>query len=469
MVDRLSPLDTSFLYLEDGLTPMHVGQVLICQQPSADFNGRSVAARIASRLDALPRYHQRVRYVPGRLANPVWVDDENFELDYHIRRSALPAPGSQAQLEEFAARVVARPLDRSRPLWEVYIVEGLALDQFAIITKTHQSIVDGLHGLDIAGLLLDDSSSEGPDEAVGWEARPEPSDAALVVDAVLDSLRRPGQVLDTVRTGLGDLRETGRRVARVGSTVLRASSGPSSDPVFQVPVGAARRFVMVETDLADYREVRRSLGDAAYVKSVTVNDVALATVTGALRNWLQIRGQHIRSGSVVRAMVPVTVADDSDPSGRRVQAAFVDLPIGENSPGMRLRQISFAMRQQTEVGKAVSAATLTGLAGFAPPTMHSLGARLGSAMTRRLFSLVVTNVPGPQRVLYAGPAPLVATYPVMPLARGQALSIGMTSYNGRIYFGLNADRDAVPDVDVLGEALHEALDELIEGVGGRAG
>ena len=462
MVDRLSTQDTSFLSLEDGLTPMHVGQVLICQQPPNKLGSDAIVAKIGARLDALPRYRQRVRYVPGWLANPVWVDDDNFELDYHVRRSALPSPGSDEQLSEFVARVSARPLDLSRPLWEVYVVEDLQRDRFAVITKTHQSLVDTAHALDIAGILLDEGVLEDNETPTSWTPRPAPNGASLMADAVLDNLRRPGQVIDTVRSGFGDLRETGRRVLRVGGTVLRASASPAHDSPFQAPVGTARRFVMVSSDLADYREVRRALGDADAVTSVTVNDVALATITGALRNWHQMRGDHVRTGASVRAMVPVTVADEHEPSGRRVQAAFVDLPIGENSPGMRLRQISFAMRQQMEVGKAVGADTLAGLSGFAPPAMHSLGARLGSAMTRRLFNLVITNVPGPQRVLYAGEAPLVATYPVMPLARGQALAIGMTSYNGKIYYGINADRDALPDVDLLGEALAEALEELLE-------
>ncbi len=220
---------------------------------------------------------------------------------------------------------------------------------------------------------------------------------------------------------------------------------------------------MLSADLADFRAVRDRRVGGRKLEHVTVNDVVLATVTGALRTWLQTRGEPVHPSSTVRAMVPVSVHDPEGPSrlGNRVTACFVDLPVGEPSPGMRLQQVAYRMRQQMEGGQAVGAGSLAGLAGFAPPTLHSLGARLGSAVSRRLFNLVITNVPGPQHPLYAGQSRMLATFPVIPLARGQALTLGLTSYDGRVFFGLNGDRDAMVDIEVLSQCLVDALEELI--------
>ena len=221
---------------------------------------------------------------------------------------------------------------------------------------------------------------------------------------------------------------------------------------------------MVGTDLADYRTVRSRLALGHYADEVTINDVVLATISGALRSWLLTRGEAVHNATTVRAMVPISVYDTDDAGrlGNRVTACFVDLPVGEPGASMRLHQIAFAMRQQMEGGHAVGAESLAGLAGFASPTLHSLGARLGSAMSRRLFNLIITNVPGPQQPLYVGDARMLSTYPVVPLARGQAVSIGLTSYDGGVYFGLNGDRDAMPDLDVLGQCLVDSLADLVE-------
>ncbi len=463
---RLSALDSSFLYLEDATLPMHVGSVMIFEPPRDGFDYDSLVELIAERIASSPRYRQRVQSVPARLANPVWVDDEDFDLTYHVRRSALPRPGDDEQLEEFVARITSRPLDRSRPLWELYFVEGLTGGRFAIVSKAHQSLVDGINAVDVGHLLLDPDGVH-PDEET---RRPtgSPSPLRLVADAVMDSVRRPSQVADNVRGGLRDVSETGRRALGLAgglvSTLAQVGTRPAPQSPLDVTVSGTRRWVMVRTDLADYRRIRTSLTRGRYVEDVTINDVVLATITGALRTWMQNRGEHLSSTAVIRVMVPVSVYDESGDhrSGSRLTACFVDLPVGEASPSMRLHQIAFSMRQQMETTQAVDAASLSSLGGFAPPTLHSLGARTGAAMTRRLFNLVVTNVPGPQQPLYAGGARLLATYPVMPLSRGQALAVGLTSYDGSVYFGLNADRLAMPDLDVLAQAVDEALAELRE-------
>ena len=476
--DRLSSLDASLLYLEEPTTVMHVGNVMVFDEPGgrgssdAPFDYEELVALISARIAHLPRYRQKIREVPGRLANPVWVDDESFDITYHVRQAALPKPGTDEQLEEFVARIQQRPLDRSHPLWEVYLVEGLEHDRFAVVTKTHHALVDGAVALDIAQLVVRDRPGFDEDVVDTWRPRHEPSDLQLVAGAVTDAVFMPGQVIDSVRENLDEAREiAGRVVQGLGSlvsTVVRGAARPAPTSPLNVEIGAARRFVMVGTDLDDYRKVRSRLARGAYADDVTINDVILATVAGAFRAWLLTRGEPVHPSSVIRSMVPVSVESESGSpaAAHRLTACFVDLPVGEPGASMRLHQIAFSMRQQMEGGQAMSAQRLVGLAGFAPPTLHSLGARLGSAMSRRLFNVIITNVPGPQTTLYAGDAPMLSTYPVIPLAKGQALAIGLTSYDGGVYFGLNGDRDALPDLDVLGQCIGEALEELVDTTSG---
>ena len=467
--DRLSPLDVSFLYLEEPTTPMHVGAVTVFQAPEEGFDHDRLVELISQRIAFVPRYRQRVRWVPGRLANPVWVDDERFEMSYHVRRSALPRPGTDAQLAELVARVQSRPLDRTRPLWEMYLVEGLSQGRFALITKTHHAMVDGIAAVDIGQVILDtrpDSRDRAPDT---WRPSAEPSWVELVAGAVAETVRRPTAVLDTLRGGVSEVRHTtGKVLGAAGGLLAAATSVARSAPEspLNTVIGEQRRYAMCALDLDDHRRIRKAHGRKG--QDVTVNDVVLATVAGALRAWLLTRGEKVGPATTVRALVPVSVAPGPDDvagapvAGSRVSSYLVELPVGEPSPVMRLHQVSYRMRAHKETGQAVGAEALVGLAGFAPPTLHALGARVASGLSRRWFNLVVTNVPGPQQPLYAGSARLLAAYPVVPLARNQALSIGLTSYDGRVFYGLNADRDAMPDVGVLAQCLQDALTELLE-------
>ena len=470
--DRLSPLDASFLYLEEPTTAMHVGSVLVFEAPAEGFDYDQLVALVSARIAYVPRYRQRVRAVPGRLANPVWVDDESFDVAYHVRRSALPRPGGDDQLYELVGRLQARPLDRARPLWELYLVEGLGGGRFAIITKTHQALVDGVNAVDIAQVILDDTP-ESPDPPPDtWTPAPEPSDLELVAGALADVVRSPGQLLDAARAGTSDVAATaGRVVGQLGhlvSAAARTAARPTPTSPLNASIGEHRRFAVATTSLQDHRAVRaRRRGKRA--ERPNVNDVVLATVAGGLRSWLLTRGQPVVPSTVVRVLVPVSVEPTDEEAahriGNRMAALVVDLPVGEPNPSIRLHQIAYALREHGETGRAVSASTLVGIAGFAPPTLHALGARVASAASRRLFNLVVTNVPGPQHPLYAAGARMLASYPVIPLAKGQALSIGLTSYDGNVYYGLNADRDAMPDVQVLAGCLVDALAELVETVG----
>ncbi|UER53818.1 wax ester/triacylglycerol synthase family O-acyltransferase [Kineosporiaceae bacterium SCSIO 59966] len=481
MPDRLTPLDLSFLYLEEPATVMHVGSVMTFAAPAGGIDIDRVLRHVAARIAFVPRYRQRLRSVPWRLANPVWVDDERFDVNYHVRRSALPRPGTDEQLRELVARVQPRPLDRTRPLWEVYVVEGLAGDRFAVLTKAHQALVDGVNAVDLAQVLLDDDPAAPEPVTDTWRPTPEPSLAELVAGAVMDVVRRPTQVLDAARAGLDDLRATaGKAVGVLGgvlgdalggmASAARIAARPAPDSPLNVEVCEHRRFAMVATDLADYRAVRdfharggRRRRPAAGTR-ITVNDVALATVAGGLRAWLLTRGAPVTPTTVVRALVPVSVTADEPPDaggvGTSVASLIVDLPVGEPNPVLRLQQVAYQMTAHVESGRAVGARRIADIGGFAPPTLHSLGARVASGLSRRLFNLVVTNVPGPQHPLYLAGARMLETYPVIPLARGQGLAIGITSYDGGVYLGLNGDREGMRDIDVLAQCLTDALAEL---------
>lgn len=467
MTDRLSAQDTSTLYLEDPSTPMQVGSVMIFKPGRDDFDLERLLALVTSRIAYVPRYRQRAKSVPGGLANPVWVDDAAFDLAYHVRRSALPRPGTMTQLEEFAARILARPLDRSRPLWELYLVEGLPGDKFAIVTKSHQALVDGVHAIDLAQVIVDTAADRGEPVPHSWHAEREPSGAELVAEAALDVVRRPTQAIDSVRAGILDARRVAGNVKHVGgqvlNTVARTAARPAPSSPLNVEIGPHRRVRMLNTKLKDYQAIRARVNRARGGVEVSVHDVMLAVVAGGLRNWLLTRGEAVSGGETVRAMVPIsTMVEEAD--AEQVAGLIVDLPVGEPRPTMRLHQVAYTMHQQLEngAGTVMTASSMREIAGFAPPTLHMLGARVGSAMSRRMFNLVITNSPGPQQPLYAGDARMMASYPVTPLGKTRALSIGLTSYDGGVYFGLNADRAAMSDLDVLGQCLVDALAELAD-------
>ena len=461
--DRLSPMDAAFLYSEGVTTPLHVGSVEVFGPPcDADgthrpFDHEALVRLIEGRIGLVPRYRQKVRWVPGRVAAPVWVDDPDFDVTYHVRRSALPRPGTDAQLHELVARLMSRHLDRSRPLWEMYLVEGLSDDRIALISKTHHAMVDGVSAVDLGTVILDASPEPRAVQLPEWQPRREPSGLGLLAGAAQEFVRRPASVVEAVARNAGDVRHTGSALARgvvgvVGAARTVTRTAPRSP--LNATLGEARRFAAVRSDLEDYKAVRRSHGG-------TVNDVVLAVVAGGLRSWLLTRGERVTGTTTVRAMVPVSVRPDSPGAGNRVQSWFVDLPVGEQSPVVRLQRVTYAMQGHAETGSAVGADVLTALSGFAPSTLHSLGARVASSVTRRLFNVVVTNVPGPQQTLYAGGAPMQEVYPVIPLSQGQAVSIGLTSYHGGVFYGLNADRDAMGDVEVLASCLTDALAELV--------
>jgi diacylglycerol O-acyltransferase / wax synthase len=408
--------------------------------------------------------------VPGNLARPVWVDDPDFDVAYHVRRSALPRPGTDEQLTELVGRLMSRPLDHSRPLWEMYLVEGLARGRTAVLTKTHQAMVDGISALDIGQVILDVSPEPRRVAAELWMPGPEPGDVSLFVDAVGEAVARPGLVLDKAVAAAGDAMATVSKVAGAATdlfSMARTASRRAPGTPLNVEISAARRFAVARTELDAYRKIRTAHG-------CSVNDVVLSVVSGALRDWLLSRGEPVVASSTLRAMVPLSVRGEADvPSsasagtlGNRVSSFIVDLPVGEPSPIVRLHHVTHAMRAHTASGQSVGADTLIRIGGFAPPTLHALGARAASGISKRIFNLVVTNVPGPQFPLYAAGARMLEMFPVVPLAMGQALAIGLTSYDGGVFYGFNGDRDAMGDIDALAAMVTESLDELLATAGG---
>ena len=459
MVERLSRLDASFLYLEEPDTPMHVGGLLVLDTPQGGVD--ALAALVEARLPLVPRYRQRVVEVPGQLANPVWVDDPEFNIDYHVRRSGLPRPGTEAQLLDLVSRLTSRPLDRKRPLWEVYLVEGLADGRVAVITKTHPALVDGLSAIDIGQVLLDVAPDAPAPEPAPWKPRRPPGGAELVLQALDEYRRRPSSAVETARAAITDVRSTAARLGGLAGGLLRTARQavlPAPNSPLNAPIGRQRRVALARAELGDIKTIRKAHGG-------TVNDVLLNVVTGALREWLLSRGEPVVAGTSVRALVPISMRDDDAGVGNRVSSYLVDLPVGEPNPRVRLTRLSYAMRGTAQQGRTVGADSLIALTGFAPPTLHALGARAARSLSRRLFNLVVTNVPGPQVPLYAAGSRMLEVFPVVPLASGQGLAVGMTSYHGRVFFGLNADRDSVGDVDVLADLIEQEVAELVEAVG----
>jgi diacylglycerol O-acyltransferase / wax synthase len=456
MPERLRPLDMALLAMETARTPMHVATLDIFA-PDEAFDYERLVGLIHDRIAFVPRYRQKIRQIPGRVANPVWVDDEDFDLAYHVRRSALPRPGSMEQLRDLVARIMSRRLDRDRPLWETYLVEGLQDGRYAVLSKSHQALVDGTT-VDIGQLLVDDSPTAPETPDISWTPERPRGSVELFSQALSDSLRNPAIAADNLRGQLFLARHATNRVRSVAGSISGGRPAASAG-VLSAELSEQRRFVTVETRLSAYRKVRKEHGGS-------VNDVVLATIAGALRGWLLTRAEAVSSSTRIKAMVPMSVVDDefAEPTslGSQVTPHLLTLPVAEANPVMRLHQVSYAFKAHKETGRAVSASKLAEIAGFAPSTFHAIGARLAATHSPRTFNLVITNVPGPQFPLYAAGAQLVASYPVLPLLPGQALAIGVTSYDGKVFYGLDADRDALPDLDVLAACIRESLDELVD-------
>jgi diacylglycerol O-acyltransferase / wax synthase len=452
--DRLSGLDASFLHLEQGGAHMHVASTLIFDGPKPDYE--EFCEHVASRLHLVPRFRQKLRFVPFEISRPAWEDDPHLNLEYHVRQTALPPPGSEEQLRVLAARIFSQALDRSKPLWELWLVDGLGGDRFAVVGKSHHALVDGISGVDITTVLFDTKREPGgpPEPPDEWLPGPERSNAQVVAEALLDRLTNPREIAAGVFDVLRAPREIAERVQEglgaLGSIAGTGFGAPSSP--LNVSIGGHRRFAWVPGDLGQLKQIKERLGG-------TVNDVVLAVVAGALGRYLRSHG-HATADLELRAMVPISVRTEGERGslGNRVSAMMAPLPVGIEDPVRRLRVVTETMGDLKASGQAVGATLLTELTAFAPPTILAQATRLQSR--QRFFNLVVTNVPGPQFPLFVLGRELRAVFPMVPLARNQAVCVGIMSYNGQINFGLIGDYDAIPDLDRLAEDLGGAIAEL---------
>jgi diacylglycerol O-acyltransferase / wax synthase len=460
MPDRLRPLDTSFLVTESASAPMHTATLDVFEAPDG-LDYERLVALINDRIAFVPRYRQKLQWMPGHLGNPVWVDDGDFDLLYHVRRSALPRPGTMNQLRDLVSRIMSRRLDRNRPLWETYLVEGLQGERYAILSKSHQALVDGTT-VDLGQLIIDDSPDVAATPDVAWTPERPPTGVELLGGVFAESVRNPGVAADQMRGQAVAVRSVAERALAVASTLTGRS--PSYPGPLVAELSEQRRFATVDTRLAHYRKVRKEHGGS-------VNDVILATIAGAFRSWLLTRAEPVNVATRIRALVPMSVVDDefAEPTslGSQVTPHMLSLPVGEANPVMRLHQVSYAFKAHQETGRAVAANKLAEIAGFAPTTFHAIGSRVAGRHAPRSYQLLVTNVPGPQFPLFAAGARMLASYPVQPLVPGHALAIGATSYDGKVFYGLTADRDALPDLDVLAQCVEESLEELVEASSGR--
>jgi diacylglycerol O-acyltransferase / wax synthase len=458
--DRLTGLDSSFLHLERDAAHMHVAGCMVFDGEAPTYD--ELVDQISSRLHLVPRYRQRLAFVPFNQGRPVWVDDPHFNIAFHVRHTALPSPGDEAQLKRLAGRVFSQALDRSRPLWEIWLVEGLSDDRFAMLSKTHHALVDGVSGVDIFTVLFDTSPDPMPVAPPDheWVPRPLPTGAQLLADALLERTTVPAEIVRGVRATLRGPRHVAARFGRAAggvSAVARAGLQTAPPSPLNVRIGPHRRFTWVRGELQEFKAIKNALGG-------TVNDVVLAVVAGALGRYLRMHGEGTDE-LVLRAMVPISVRADVERGalGNRVAAMWAPLPIGVTDPVQRLLTISRDMDGIKESGQAVGAQVLTELSGFAPPTIMAQAARLQAR--QRLFNLVVTNVPGPQFPLYMLGRELDAMFPMVPLAENQALGVAIMSYNGQLNFGLNADYDALPDLEALADELRASIEELAAAAG----
>jgi diacylglycerol O-acyltransferase len=453
--DRLSAVDASFLHQEKQASHMHVGALAIFEGPPPARD--EFCAHLEARLGLVPRYRQKLAFPPLDTGRPFWVDDPSFNLDYHVRHTALPKPGSDDQLRQLVGRIFSQRLDRSKPLWEAWIVQGLEGGRFALISKTHHALVDGVSGVDIATVLFDLSPVPAEPQAhEAWTPAPEPSDAELVVDGVKGLIRTPfslaGRALGAIQRP-GDTIERVREAAEGIGEVVWAGMNPAPDVPLNVPIGPHRRVRWLQSRLADFKEIKNALGG-------TVNDAVLAVVAGALGRWLRDRGVRTE-GTELRALVPVSIRgeDERGALGNRIAAMRGPLPVYVDDPVERLRVVQQGMGQLKESKQALGAEVIAGLQDFAPPTLLAQASRLN--FSTRLFNLIVTNVPGPQFPLYLLGREMQEIVPIAFLPENHALAIAIMSYNGRVDFGLLADYDAMPDIDSFADHLEESLAELL--------
>lgn len=459
-MDRMSPLDASFLRVEDAVTHMHIGAVAVFQGPAPSV--QEVRAMVTGKLPLVPRYRQKIRFVPGGLGRPVWVDDPYFRLGYHLRQTALPAPGGDHELRNLVGRLMSQQLDRTKPLWEMWTVEGLSDGHWALVSKVHHCMVDGIAGTDLLALLLDAEPTSPDPLPDSWVPRPEPSADELVLRAVLDLARSPGEQVRAARATLRRPRALASSLIDVakGLTALGGVARPTTRATLTGPIGPHRVWSWAKASLDEVKVVRHSLGG-------TVNDVVLAVITLGFRELLLSRGEDTFT-TVLRSLVPVSVraSGERGVANNRVSAVFAELPVGRSDAVDVLSAIRAQMDGLKDSKQAVAGEALTALSGFAPATLLTLGARLASRLPQRSVHTVTTNVPGPQVPLYAMGRRLLEVFPFVPLGAGIRIGVAVFSYAGRLTFGLTGDYDHARDLDVLAAGIEDGVTAMVKAARG---
>jgi diacylglycerol O-acyltransferase / wax synthase len=449
---RMSALDASFLDVEDAVTHMHIGSVGIFEGPPPV--SEELCEMVRGKLGLVPRYRQVVRFVAFGAGRPVWVDDAHFNLDYHLRRTALPAPGGEAELRRLVGRVMSQQLDRHKPLWEMWVIEGLEEQRWALLSKIHHCMVDGVAGSDLLTVLLDRERMPPPLTAEDpWQPRPAPNGAELLARSLAANLTASYEVA----RALVAPRELARRgqEAALGLLRMRGVLRPTPPSTLNGSLGSHRRWSWARAQLSDVKTVRAALGG-------TVNDVVLAAITGGLRHLLIARGESV--DRVVRTLVPVSVRSPGERGvyNNRVSAIFAELPVGIADPRRRLASLRAQMADLKQSKEAVAGEVLTSLSGFAPPLLLALAERLGTRVPQHNVNTVTTNVPGPQYPLYAGGRRMLESFPYVPVGGHVRVGIAIFSYDGAITFGVTGDFDTTPDLDVLCEGIEHAMAELVD-------
>ena len=461
---RLTAIDATFLNFESVRQPLHIGGLYIYQdQPEiAGRPGvRGLFKTVEDRLHLVPRYRQRIQEVPLALGHPVWVDDPDFDLSYHLRRLALPSPGGMTELLEVVARLHSRPLDRSRPLWEIYILEGLSDGRVAIYSKTHHAIVDGIAAVDLA-LIIHDFDPQGATVEPGEPFRPrglrstrelvgevarEAAGAALGAAGRL--LQRPTQVpreLASWAIKANHLRELFNMLRPV-------PSGP-----LNIKVGSGRRIELASVSLARVKTIKNALG-------ATVNDVALAAVGEAIHAFLVHRGEDVPDDLTYRIMVPVSVRNDSDKApGNQVSAMFINMPVGRMPARRRMQIVMHDMGGLKNNRQAAAAGQLVGLTSMAPASLHALAGH-AALSSQRFINMVFSNVPGIQQPVYAGGSRLLEAYPLLPVVANLSVVICVASYNGGMYFAVVGDYAGFPDLNVITKGIENGIESLERAAG----
>lgn len=454
-MDPMSVQDATFLHIEDDVTPMHVGGVAILEGPAPDHD--QLLARIASQLHRVPRYRQKVQELPLHLGTPVWTDDAHFNLDYHVRRTALPTPGGERELHTLVGRVMSQHLDRARPLWEIWAVEGLADGQWALVSKVHHCMVDGIAATDLMSVIFDTDPDAAPGTPDVWSPAPEPDLVQVVRQSVVGVLRPLTGV-----AGAAGLLGAPRRTIAAGSEAIRAARPfarlvrPTPATSLNGPIGPHRRWTVARADLEDVKAIRGALGG-------TVNDVVLSAITAGFRELLAARGEPL-DGRVIRSLVPVSVRaeDERGVLNNRVSGIFADLPVGLGDPIERHAEIRRQMDGLKQARGAVAGERLVQMAGFAPPMFAALAGRLATRLPQRTFNTATTNVPGPQHPLYFAGRRLLESSPLIPLAGGVRVVVGIFSYDGALTFGVTGDYETAADVDVLATGIETGITDLLD-------